>query len=435
MKEEIAPRKRVGREFPRGTCECTAEVIIWVGVSSRKPRTAAAQNGGDMRNGRSTEEQFLGDPFIGDTPVGLWKALENAQSEQPTGVDVRRTSDCGGTGQPVGASRIAVRGCRQRIARHQRQTGATAPTVLGSLQQRGALGSQAGVSMQHLHPRRVTALVATLRFLIREAGQTAQMAPIGAGRVATVEAGQAFADVAGNRSLDGCGTDSHPSLEIAGAGLEYYAGFVTSGPHGLEDGWIALIQIDEDVTGIALLCVGMDVHIAALPIANAQEPDSGQMDQLVSGPQPLSGKWPSGLGMDETDEIEIVRHGGELAADGLQGEVEPEVEHGPNCGIEGTRRTMNSQRTANSGLTGCLSLGVHRTEVQYFRIYDLRSTYATRLSAGGVADEWVTQLLRQGDAKVFKKYSQMKLQMKREALAKLNRKANEKRNSGTGEAA
>lgn len=56
---------------------------------------------------------------------------------------------------------------------------------------------------------------------------------------------------------------------------------------------------------------------------------------------------------------------------------------------------------------------------------DLRSTYATRLSAGGVADEWVTQLLRQGDAKVFKKYSQMKLQMERVALKKLNRKANE----------
>jgi integrase len=51
--------------------------------------------------------------------------------------------------------------------------------------------------------------------------------------------------------------------------------------------------------------------------------------------------------------------------------------------------------------------------------------YATRLSAGGVADEWVTQLLRQGDAKIFKKYSQMKLQMKREALEKMNRQANE----------
>jgi integrase len=68
---------------------------------------------------------------------------------------------------------------------------------------------------------------------------------------------------------------------------------------------------------------------------------------------------------------------------------------------------------------------LRRAKVPYFRIYDLRSTYATRLIAGGVADEWVTQLLRQGDAKVFKKYSQMKLQMKREALQKLNRTTNE----------
>lgn len=68
---------------------------------------------------------------------------------------------------------------------------------------------------------------------------------------------------------------------------------------------------------------------------------------------------------------------------------------------------------------------LRRAGVPHFRLYDLRSTYATRLSAGGVADEWVTQLLRQTDAKVFKKYSQMKLQMKREALAKLNRQANE----------
>jgi hypothetical protein len=48
---------------------------------------------------------------------------------------------------------------------------------------------------------------------------------------------------------------------------------------------------------------------------------------------------------------------------------------------------------------------------------------ATRLSAGDVADEWVTQLLRQGDSQVFRKYSQMKLQMKREALEKWERNA------------
>jgi integrase len=73
-----------------------------------------------------------------------------------------------------------------------------------------------------------------------------------------------------------------------------------------------------------------------------------------------------------------------------------------------------------------------RAKVPYFRIYDLRSTYATRLSADGVADEWVTQLLRQGDSQVFKRYSQMKLQIKREALEKINRQANEMPvNSGT----
>ena len=37
----------------------------------------------------------------------------------------------------------------------------------------------------------------------------------------------------------------------------------------------------------------------------------------------------------------------------------------------------------------------------------------------------MTQMLRQGDAQVFKKYSQMKLRMKREALEELNRRANE----------
>lgn len=48
-----------------------------------------------------------------------------------------------------------------------------------------------------------------------------------------------------------------------------------------------------------------------------------------------------------------------------------------------------------------------------------------------IADEWVTQMLRQSDAQVFKKYSQMKLQMKREALEKMNRQASEMAAQGT----
>jgi hypothetical protein len=68
---------------------------------------------------------------------------------------------------------------------------------------------------------------------------------------------------------------------------------------------------------------------------------------------------------------------------------------------------------------------LRRAKIPYFWTYDLRSAYATKLSAGGVADEWVTQLLRRSDAQVFKKYPQMKLRMKREALEKLNSRTNE----------
>jgi hypothetical protein len=48
------------------------------------------------------------------------------------------------------------------------------------------------------------------------------------------------------------------------------------------------------------------------------------------------------------------------------------------------------------------------------------------LSAGGVADHMVTQMLRQGDAEVFKLYSQAELGMMREALAKPLRNPDER---------
>jgi len=72
-----------------------------------------------------------------------------------------------------------------------------------------------------------------------------------------------------------------------------------------------------------------------------------------------------------------------------------------------------------------------RAGVPYFAPYELRHTFATRLSAGGVADHMVTQMLRQGDAEVFKLYSQAKLGMMREALTKLDRQANERGVSST----
>jgi integrase len=80
------------------------------------------------------------------------------------------------------------------------------------------------------------------------------------------------------------------------------------------------------------------------------------------------------------------------------------------------------------------SATLKRAGVSYFSLYELRHTFATRLSAGGVANHFVSQMLRQGDAGVFKRYSQAKLNMMRESLARLDRQANEhRRTSGTPE--
>src|SRR5215831_1442791 len=91
------------------------------------------------------------------------------------------------------------------------------------------------------------------------------------------------------------------------------------------------------------------------------------MEKLGGVPQLLSRKSSSGLMMNQSNQVEVMRHGRQLAAHSLQSQKESAVEHGLNFGIGRSRRTMNSQRTANSRLTDCLSLGVHR-RVSRFRV-------------------------------------------------------------------
>ncbi|MDE0261972.1 MAG: tyrosine-type recombinase/integrase [Bryobacterales bacterium] len=85
----------------------------------------------------------------------------------------------------------------------------------------------------------------------------------------------------------------------------------------------------------------------------------------------------------------------------------------------------HSQRPYISNVRKAWKATLKRAGVEYFALYELRHTFATRLSAGGVADHFVAQALRQDDSAVFKRYSQAKFQMLREALARLERQANE----------
>jgi integrase len=96
------------------------------------------------------------------------------------------------------------------------------------------------------------------------------------------------------------------------------------------------------------------------------------------------------------------------------------------------RRTERGSKPYLGSLKRVWHTTLRRAGVPYFSLYELRHTFATRLSAGGVADHFVTLMLRQGDAGVFKRYSQAKLNMMREALERLDRRANEhERSFGT----
>ena len=96
------------------------------------------------------------------------------------------------------------------------------------------------------------------------------------------------------------------------------------------------------------------------------------------------------------------------------------------------RRTKRGTKPYLGSLKKAWRTTLRCAGVPYFSLYELRHTFATRLSAGGVADHFVTLMLRQGDAGVFKRYSQAKLNMMREALDRLDRRANEhERSSGT----
>jgi len=92
-------------------------------------------------------QQLLGDPFVGDPPIRVWKALADLQSTQPIGIDLK--------GRRLAAS-ISVSAAATRDS----------PQSFGLLPQLRALRGPAGLRIQDLDPGGVAVQVATLWLLI-----------------------------------------------------------------------------------------------------------------------------------------------------------------------------------------------------------------------------------------------------------------------------
>jgi hypothetical protein len=135
---------------------------------------------------------------------------------------------------------------------------------------------------------------------------------------------------------------------------------MSMGAHGGDSRRPCVIEIDKNVAGVLVAGVGLHIDVAAFAVAHAQEADRSRRGQLLGRPEPFAGERLPSPVVNQADQVELVGHGGQLAANGLQGEKETEVFHDRNFAVGTNRRTMNFQRTANCVLTVCLSRGGRR---------------------------------------------------------------------------
>jgi len=342
-----------GGKTGESASQCAPEIVGGIAMAAGKSWTAQPQNlldGGERHASRQQRARY---PQIGDAPVGLGKSLHDVPAPHPSLVDL-----CGlRSGQARWRSRWPRR--RDGLRTGMRCVAASAELLTSGLQKAFGVARQTRRGIHDFHPRRIAVAKAAVGLLVGEAGKSAQMPPIGTGAVAAIEMGQVSAHGGSEGRIQWRGTDLHPSLPMARTGLEHNARFMPVGPHHRQRRRIGVIHVDQDIASVAVLSIGVDVYVASLAIAGSKKADGRQVCQLSGSPQPFSGERPFGQIVDQTDEVKFAGHGRELAADGLRGEREAEVEHTPNSEIELGCRTMNWQRVVNSVLTDCLSQGAH----------------------------------------------------------------------------
>ena len=318
--------KRSAGQLAESSCERAPQVILRVSVATRKARAAATKQIRDGSYRCSLSQQLLSDPLVGDTPIGVRESLWNPQPLQPVLVDV------GGRRERTGCWDHQLAGERtwQRSGSGE-GVGDARHLSFSGLYEQSAIGRQAHLCMQESHPGSIPVTLAPEGFLVGEPSQPSQMAPIGACQVASVSVGQLSGDSGGGGRFQTDSADVNPSLKMAGAGLEHHTGFMPVDSHSFERGRrIGVVQIQQDVAGVPVISIRLNVYVTAFPIANAQETYCRFLPQLGSRPEPLARKCRSGGVVNQPNQVEILGHRHELPSDSAQREEQATIKHKHN---------------------------------------------------------------------------------------------------------
>jgi hypothetical protein len=337
--------------------QSAAQIVFGIAVLARQTGTAQAQNFPDLGSRCMLGEQLCGQPEIDDAPIGLREALANAPTLKPALIHGRRAF--GRDAAVWWRSRPELLWCgngRSRRIKRRRWLGVECKPFLGGIEHFLRGGGQDGLSMHDLDRRRDTRERACRWLEIAKAGQTAQVAPIGAGPVAAIALGQDSAQSRGQCRLQRRGADPDPSLEVARTGLEHDTGLMPVDAHLLEHVRAGVIQVEEDVARVAPFGVRPEVYVEAQAVVCAQKTHYSVVGQLMRGPQPLSRSWSTSDRMDQANHVNLIRHRRQLATDGLLGE-EFAVEHAAKHELGACFPTTDFQWMVTSALTTCLTSG------------------------------------------------------------------------------
>src|ERR1700694_3643841 len=147
----LARRKRGAGNVVSCACERAPQVILGIGMTSRKLRTGQTENGFHLRGGRTLQEQLCGNPQVRDTPIGPRKTLWNLETVQPGLIDRQSLSRCECMVDPY-VRRWSRALEDRRIWRHTGYRGELRQS--GSLHQGAAVRGQARGGVLELHPGR-----------------------------------------------------------------------------------------------------------------------------------------------------------------------------------------------------------------------------------------------------------------------------------------
>lgn len=303
----------------RRSCQSASQIVVGIAMMAREIWTSQAEDSLHLSRRYVHGKQFSRDPQIDDAQVNLRKAFLNMPTLHPASIN-----PCGSL-RRHGAFLADV---QVSIDPLRRRGGMLGDGLHGRTQQIPAGAGQDGTSFDDSDPRSRTGSGTAFKLLIGEARQSPHVAPVGTGQIASVGMSQLFTDDRGYSRLQGGSADMNPSLEMARAGLEHHTRLMAMGSHLGQHIGRGVIQVEENIAGVAIFGVGKKIDVKALKVACAQEAQYRSPHQLANIPHSFAWTRPSCGAMDQANEIELIGHRRQLAADCMRGDEESAIGHG-----------------------------------------------------------------------------------------------------------